>query len=301
MDCGNGTFPLLQEHVDPGDLNAVVITHEHPDHCADIYGLHVLLRYGLEQAGLPVFAPEGAEERLGVPRRELGRHVRVERDRRRRQGPGRRDRPRGSPAPTTRHPPTRSRRPPAAGASSTPPTPARSGASTRSAPGADLVLSEASYLARQHPDRDPSLGAQAGRAAREAQAQRLDAHPHLAPGRPAGLGRGRIRGVRRAGHARRARTSSPRSDPPTRTTNGRESHGNPERRARARRAATDHVHARLHRARDGLGPRRDGPDPRAVHRVGRGAGAAVAARQGPGWVTAEYSMLPGIDARAGRP
>jgi ribonuclease BN (tRNA processing enzyme) len=66
MDCGNGTFPLLQEHVDPGDLSAVVITHEHPDHCVDIYGLHVMLRYGLEQEGLPVFAPEGAEERLGA-------------------------------------------------------------------------------------------------------------------------------------------------------------------------------------------------------------------------------------------
>ena len=32
----------------------------------------------------------------------------------------------------------------------------------------------------------------------------------------------------------------------------------------------------------GLGARRVRPDPRAVHRVGRGAGAAVAARQGPG-------------------
>jgi ribonuclease BN (tRNA processing enzyme) len=65
MDCGNGTFPLLQEYIDPGDLSAVVITHEHPDHCADIYGLHVMLRYALEQNGLAVYAPDGAEERLG--------------------------------------------------------------------------------------------------------------------------------------------------------------------------------------------------------------------------------------------
>jgi ribonuclease BN (tRNA processing enzyme) len=65
LDCGNGTFPHLQQHVDPGELDAVVITHEHPDHCVDIYGLHVLLRYGLEQGGLPVFAPKGAEKRLG--------------------------------------------------------------------------------------------------------------------------------------------------------------------------------------------------------------------------------------------
>jgi ribonuclease BN (tRNA processing enzyme) len=66
MDCGNGTLPLLQEFIDPTELTAVVITHEHPDHCADIYGLHVLLRYGMEQEGLPVFAPIGAEQRLGA-------------------------------------------------------------------------------------------------------------------------------------------------------------------------------------------------------------------------------------------
>jgi ribonuclease BN (tRNA processing enzyme) len=66
MDCGHGSFTNLQRHVDPGDLTAVVITHEHPDHCVDIYGLHVLLRYGMERSGLPVYAPAGADERLGV-------------------------------------------------------------------------------------------------------------------------------------------------------------------------------------------------------------------------------------------
>ena len=52
--------------MDPGDLTAVVITHEHPDHCVDIYGLHVLLRYALERSGVPVYAPAGADERLGT-------------------------------------------------------------------------------------------------------------------------------------------------------------------------------------------------------------------------------------------
>ena len=66
MDCGNGSFVNLQRHVDPADLTAVVITHEHPDHCVDVYGLHVLLRYGLERSGVPLYAPAGAEERLGA-------------------------------------------------------------------------------------------------------------------------------------------------------------------------------------------------------------------------------------------
>ena len=66
MDCGHGSFTNLQRQLDPGELSAVVITHEHPDHCVDVYGLHVLLRYALERSGVPVFAPGGAEERLGT-------------------------------------------------------------------------------------------------------------------------------------------------------------------------------------------------------------------------------------------
>jgi ribonuclease BN (tRNA processing enzyme) len=66
VDCGNGTFPHFQQHARIEELSAVVLTHQHPDHCVDIYGLHVLMRYGLERSGLPVFAPEGLEERLGT-------------------------------------------------------------------------------------------------------------------------------------------------------------------------------------------------------------------------------------------
>lgn len=64
LDAGNGTFSHLQRHLDIEDLSAVVLTHGHPDHCVDIYGLHVLLRYGLEKEGLPVYAPQGLEKFL---------------------------------------------------------------------------------------------------------------------------------------------------------------------------------------------------------------------------------------------
>ncbi|HEX6312907.1 MAG TPA: MBL fold metallo-hydrolase [Acidimicrobiia bacterium] len=66
IDCGNGTFPNLQQHLPVDALDAVVLTHEHPDHCVDIYGLHVLLHYGLERTGVPVFGPDGIEKRLGA-------------------------------------------------------------------------------------------------------------------------------------------------------------------------------------------------------------------------------------------
>lgn len=64
MDCGNGTFANLQQHVNPADLSAVVITHAHPDHCVDIFGLHVMYKYGIEGSMLPVYAPEGVEKVL---------------------------------------------------------------------------------------------------------------------------------------------------------------------------------------------------------------------------------------------
>ena len=65
LDCGNGTFGHLQQHIDVEDLTAVVLTHQHPDHCVDLYGLHVLLKWGIQCGGFPVFAPEGLEAHLG--------------------------------------------------------------------------------------------------------------------------------------------------------------------------------------------------------------------------------------------
>lgn len=66
LDCGNGTLGHLQQHVDVEDLTAVVLTHEHPDHCVDVYGLHVLVRYGIERKRLPIYAPVGLEQHLGA-------------------------------------------------------------------------------------------------------------------------------------------------------------------------------------------------------------------------------------------
>jgi ribonuclease BN (tRNA processing enzyme) len=66
LDCGNGTLANLQRHAAVDDLTAVVITHWHPDHCVDIYGLHVLLKYGLGRSGVPVYAPEGLDDRLAT-------------------------------------------------------------------------------------------------------------------------------------------------------------------------------------------------------------------------------------------
>ena len=64
VDCGNGSFANLQRHCDVSDIDAVIITHSHPDHCVDVYGLHVMYRYGLGATGLRVYAPADVEPSL---------------------------------------------------------------------------------------------------------------------------------------------------------------------------------------------------------------------------------------------
>ena len=41
LDLGSGALGALQAHVDPADLDAVVLSHLHPDHCLDMTGLYV--------------------------------------------------------------------------------------------------------------------------------------------------------------------------------------------------------------------------------------------------------------------
>jgi ribonuclease BN (tRNA processing enzyme) len=52
----------LQLHVPLEQLDAVVISHAHPDHWSDLEGLYVAMRYFLGRTGLPVYAPQGLRE-----------------------------------------------------------------------------------------------------------------------------------------------------------------------------------------------------------------------------------------------
>lgn len=66
LDLGSGALGTLQRHTDPLGLDAVVLSHLHPDHCLDLTGLQVLRRHGPTPAehDLPVHAPAGAAERM---------------------------------------------------------------------------------------------------------------------------------------------------------------------------------------------------------------------------------------------
>lgn len=66
VDLGHGVLSRLLSRVDVYDLDAVVLTHLHPDHVADVPALRVALRWGRRPSfwpgRLPVLAPVGAEE-----------------------------------------------------------------------------------------------------------------------------------------------------------------------------------------------------------------------------------------------
>lgn len=59
VDAGSGTLANLQRHVALADVDAVVVSHEHPDHWTDLEGWTNVLRFSLERRGFPVYAPAG--------------------------------------------------------------------------------------------------------------------------------------------------------------------------------------------------------------------------------------------------
>ncbi|NNM46169.1 MBL fold metallo-hydrolase [Knoellia koreensis] len=69
LDLGNGALGPLQRHLDLADLDAVFISHLHPDHCVDVCGLYVTRKYrpgGPVEGQLPIHAPRDAEQRFAL-------------------------------------------------------------------------------------------------------------------------------------------------------------------------------------------------------------------------------------------
>ena len=66
MDLGSGAFGALQRYVDPADVDAVVLSHLHADHCLDMCGYYVFRRY--RPAGalppIPVYGPSNTATHL---------------------------------------------------------------------------------------------------------------------------------------------------------------------------------------------------------------------------------------------
>jgi ribonuclease BN (tRNA processing enzyme) len=68
IDLGPGTFANLQHHLDPAAIDAVFLSHHHPDHWTDLHALATHARFVLGRRGIPVVAPAGLAERSGLDR-----------------------------------------------------------------------------------------------------------------------------------------------------------------------------------------------------------------------------------------
>jgi len=85
IDLGHGAFGALQRYVDPADVDAILVSHLHADHCIDLTAYIVALRYGgagYRVSGpdgrIPIIGPAGTRDRLEAAfdpyARKLGLH-----------------------------------------------------------------------------------------------------------------------------------------------------------------------------------------------------------------------------------
>jgi len=64
LDAGPGSSMELQRHIELADLDAIIISHEHPDHWTELPSLYHAFRYGVERSGVPVYGTAGARTLL---------------------------------------------------------------------------------------------------------------------------------------------------------------------------------------------------------------------------------------------
>jgi ribonuclease BN (tRNA processing enzyme) len=66
LDLGNGAVGALQRYTGLGDVDAICLSHLHGDHCLDMIGYSVFQNYHPDgpRPKIPVYGPAGAEDRL---------------------------------------------------------------------------------------------------------------------------------------------------------------------------------------------------------------------------------------------
>jgi ribonuclease BN (tRNA processing enzyme) len=63
VDTGSGTLANLQRHLPLDGVDALVLSHEHPDHWTDLEGFFNVCRFVTGREGIPVYAPSGLKTR----------------------------------------------------------------------------------------------------------------------------------------------------------------------------------------------------------------------------------------------
>lgn len=80
LDLGHGALGTLQRHVAPHEVDAIVLSHLHGDHCIDLTAYVNVLRYGphRRERRIPVIGPAGTRDRIETAydplARKLGLH-----------------------------------------------------------------------------------------------------------------------------------------------------------------------------------------------------------------------------------
>jgi ribonuclease BN (tRNA processing enzyme) len=66
LDLGNGALGPLQRHIGLYDVDAILFTHLHADHCLDLCGYWVARKYapGGPKPRIPVYGPDGVAARM---------------------------------------------------------------------------------------------------------------------------------------------------------------------------------------------------------------------------------------------
>ncbi|MDJ0313107.1 MBL fold metallo-hydrolase [Arthrobacter sp. H35-D1] len=69
IDLGSGALGAVQKYMDLEDIDAIFLSHLHPDHCMDLCGLHVAVRWGPDgwnRGRIPVWGPAATADRLAT-------------------------------------------------------------------------------------------------------------------------------------------------------------------------------------------------------------------------------------------
>ena len=66
LDLGNGALGALHRYLDPLDVDAILLSHLHADHCIDITSYYVLRKYHPTgaQPAIPIWGPKGTARRV---------------------------------------------------------------------------------------------------------------------------------------------------------------------------------------------------------------------------------------------
>jgi ribonuclease BN (tRNA processing enzyme) len=66
IDMGNGSLGALQRHAALADVDAVILSHLHADHCVDLYSFRIAREYvpGGPMRVIPVYSPAGGLDRI---------------------------------------------------------------------------------------------------------------------------------------------------------------------------------------------------------------------------------------------